>query len=130
MSTTTIPAEFLPLLAEALLGVLQDAVEAIEQCGLDAKSYPEPLRRFDRIRATLDAIGWGASEDIDLDVHRDELQAALTDRLATERHLQESAEVMIGEDAERQRQRAYGYRVQIEAFMHATGLTIRGDRDV
>jgi hypothetical protein len=116
--------EFLPLLTESLLGVLLDAANALQRCGLNAERYPEPLERFDTIRATLDAIGWGATGDIDLDIHRDALQAALADRLATERHLQESAEEMTSESAEEQRQRAYGCRVQIEAFLHENGLSI------
>ena len=56
--TTTIPADFRPLLVECLLGALRHAVEAVEQCGLHPDAYPEPLSEFDAIRGALDALGW------------------------------------------------------------------------
>jgi hypothetical protein len=119
--TTTIPADFGELLLEALLEGLRSAAEDVERCGLDAEAYPEPLEQFDRIRAALDAINWGAGGDIDIENHRLALQQALSDRLRTERHMRASAEA----DAdERGRQRAHGYARQIEAFMTEAGLGI------
>jgi len=127
---TTIPADFRPLLLECLLEALRDAAEAIEQCGLHAESYPEPLEHFDSIRAALDAIGWGVNAEIDVDVHRDALQQALSGRLTTERHMQATAEAAPAGD-EDGRQRAYRYVLEIETWATSAGLVIpeAGERD-
>jgi hypothetical protein len=124
---------FLPLLTECLLGVFHNAAEEVEQCWLDAESYPGPLRRFDAIRAALDALDWGRSGTVDIAAHHWAIETALRDRLDTERHLQESAEAqaMTAPSAERQRERAYRYRLDIETFMADVGLPIpaAGGRD-
>lgn len=125
-----VAAEFLPLLTESLLESLRYAAEAVVDAGLAAESYPEPLSEFDAVRAALDAIGWGAAGHIDVDAHRDVLQKALAIRLATERHLRQSAEAAPENDgAERQRQRAHRCALELETFMHAAGLTIPGGRN-
>ncbi len=116
-----IPAEFRPLLTECLLGVMQDAAADVEGCGFDAEAYPEPLERLDRIRAALDATGWGAGADIDLGAHRDALQDALSDRLETEHHLVSEQ----GQAAKKQRQRACRYALQIEAWAESVGLEVK-----
>jgi hypothetical protein len=122
-----IPADFRPLLTKCLLGIMHDAAEALERCGLDPKCYPEPLEQFDAIRAALDTLGWGAAAEIDVDVHGDALQRALSHRLASERHLYAEG-VAVAEKGnpagETQRDTAYGYACQLEAFMHTAGLPI------
>jgi hypothetical protein len=125
MHTTTLPDGFLRLLTESLLGNMREVAQDLEQCGLDRDAYPEPLAHLDGIRAALDALGWGTVPSIDLDAHRQVIEASLSGRLADERCLQADAEAMPGNpDAERQRQRAYSYTLQIERFMSDAGLTI------
>jgi len=129
-----VPGDFRELLTECLLEALRDAAETIEQCGLHAESYPEPLSEFDAIRAALDALGWGAATAIDVDAHRGALQRALSGRLATERHICATAIADIERGhtgAERGRVTAYTHCCRIEAFMHTAGLTIpeAGGRD-
>jgi hypothetical protein len=101
---------FRPLLTECLLAALQGAAADIQQSGLDPENFAEPLERFDSIRATLDALGWGALPSIDVTTHRDVLQAALLKRLATER------ECMVGGSALRTR-RAGTYAGEIGQFL-------------
>jgi hypothetical protein len=129
-----VPGDFRELLTECLLEALRDAAETIEQCGLYAESYPEPLSEFDAIRAALDATGWGAATEVDADAHRGALQRALSGRLATERHICATAIADIERGhtgAERGRVTAYTHCCRIEAFMHTAGLTIpeAGGRD-
>jgi hypothetical protein len=125
----TIPAEFRPLLVESLLEGLRYAAEELVDAGLAVESYTEPLSVFDAVRATLDAIGWGARADVDVDKHRGALQHALTGRLETERHLRQSAELTPSEGAEQQREHAHRCALQIEAFMQHSGLEVPGDRN-
>ncbi|HSZ06766.1 MAG TPA: hypothetical protein VK778_16380 [Solirubrobacteraceae bacterium] len=75
--TITIPAAFRPVLTEAMLTALQSAAEGVERAGFDPESYPEPLEQFDRARAALDALGWGARGEIDVETHRAVLVQAL-----------------------------------------------------
>jgi hypothetical protein len=114
-------AEFVTLLAESLMGVLHSAAEAIEVAGFDPDAFTEPLARFDRIRAALDATGWGDHGDVDLDTHGEALQDALADRLDTERHMRATAE---RDKDEQERQRARANVLQIETFMREAGLGI------
>jgi hypothetical protein len=114
---------------------MREAAEAVEQCGFKGEDYAEPLERFDIIRAALDAIDWGARADIDVSAHRWALQLALTDRLASERHMIEEAVRAIAQGVEggrRQHENATGYAHQIETFMADAGLTIpqAGESDV
>jgi hypothetical protein len=124
MHTTTLPDGFLRLLTESLMGNMREVAQEIEQCGLDRDAYPEPLRRLDAIRGALDALGWGAISSIDVDAHRQVIEASLSARLTDERYLQADVEDMSGPDAERQRQRAYAYTLEIEQFMADTGIPI------
>jgi hypothetical protein len=121
--TTTIPADFRPLLTECLLGTLRHTVEAVEQCGLHPDAYPEPLSEFDAIRAALDALGWGAATEIDVDAHRWALEQALADRLGIERSMQATAEA---DGDETGRQRAYGYVLTIETWAESAGVVVPG----
>jgi hypothetical protein len=125
MHTTTLSGDFLRLLTESLMGNMREVAQEIEQCGLDHDAYPEPLARLDGIRAALDALCWGTVPSIDVDAHRQVIEASLSSRLTDERCLQADAEAMSGNpDAERQRQRAYAYTLEIERFMSDAGLTI------
>lgn len=133
--TIAVPSEFLPLLLECLLSALRSAAQAIESCGLDPEAYREPLSEFDAIRATLDAIGWGATTERDVDAHREALQAALTARLETERAMLADARVSIEREhrgGEDQVQAAYAYTLRVERFMRDAGLEIpqAGKQDV
>ncbi len=92
----TVPAEVVVQLRGALLeelgrpateiayaGVLSDRFEHLER-------ITDPLQRFDRHRALLDAIGWqqtAETVDIDLSAHRWALLACLERLLAVERDL-------------------------------------------
>jgi|GEM_PF-1330617 len=115
--------DFLPLLLESLLEWLRSSAEAVENCGFDVDAYPQALARLDRIRALLDATGWGEHGDIDLSEHSEALRDALADRLATERDMQASAK----EDTDAKGgQRASEYAGQIEAFMREAGLDVPG----
>ncbi len=128
---SAIPADFLPLLTEALIEDLQTAAQEIGHCRPDA-DIAAALERFDAIRAPLDATGWGARAEIDLHAHRDVLQRTLAGRLATERDLLADAQRAPRTDSdEEQYQNAYGYILQLEAFMDETGLEIpkAGGRD-
>jgi hypothetical protein len=56
--------------------------------------FSEPFRRLDAIRALLEVAGWSTSGygqeiEIDLDVHRVELLAALTSQLEVERNIKQ-----------------------------------------
>jgi hypothetical protein len=128
----TVPDDFLPLLTECVLGVMHDAAEELEQAGFDVDSYPEPLEQLGAIRAALDAIGWGATGSVDLGIHRWAFEKALRDRLATERHLQASAERMPTDAGKTQREIAYRHALEIETFMSDAGLAIppAGESDV
>jgi hypothetical protein len=126
------PTQFVPVLLECLLGVMRDAAEGVEHCQYDLDAYPQALARFDRIRALLDATGWGEHRDIDLSEHSEALQDALSDRLATERGFLADADAMReNTGAAAQRERASEYASQIEAFMREAGLTIpeAGEQD-
>ncbi|MGA2455579.1 MAG: hypothetical protein ABSG93_18895 [Solirubrobacteraceae bacterium] len=118
------PTELLPLLQECLLECVHSAAEGVEQCGFDVEAYPDALARLDLIRALLDATGWGEHGDIDLSVHREALQDALSERLATERDMQASAEQDASEGG---RQRASEYIGQLVTFMQEAGLVIPND---
>jgi hypothetical protein len=126
--------EFLPLLSESLLEAMRDTAEAVEQAGFDVDSYREPLARLDRLRALLDAMEWGEHADIDLHVHREALQDALSERLATERSMMAEGAKSAREgreSGEQQREQAQGYVRQIEAFARDAGLDVSegGERD-
>jgi hypothetical protein len=127
-----IAADFLPLLAGSLMGNMREVAQEIEQCGVERDAYPAPLARLDATRAALDAIGWGTVPSIDMDAHRQVIEASLSGRLADEHCMQADAEDMPGAAAARQRQRAYTYALQIERFMSDAGLTIpeAGESDV
>ncbi len=100
MSTTfVVDAGMVGCLRIGLHSVLGQAAEAIcevvEHGGREhrCESYVEPLDRFDRARGLLDVVGWEEGDtaaactrdvEIDLQVHRDALLAAL--------HLQVEAE--------------------------------------
>lgn len=123
--------EFLPLLSESLLEAMRDTAEAVEQAGFDVDSYREPLARLDRLRALLDAMEWGEHADIDLHVHREALQDALSERLATERSMMAEGAKSVREgreSGEQQREQAQGYVRQIEAFARDAGLDIGGGK--
>ncbi len=123
------PTDFLPLLQECVLGVMHDAAEEVEHARFDVEAYQQPLARLDRIRALLDVTNWGEHGDIDLSEHREALQDALSDRLATERDMQVRAGEAPKDDEGRQR--AYRYGLEIEAFMAEAGLEIprAGEQD-
>ena len=91
------------LLVEALLGELRAAALEVDDAGMDPDCYPKPLERFDSIRELLDAIGWGACADIDLDLYGHALQAALSSRLELERHMFAAAVESIGKGAQGRR---------------------------
>jgi hypothetical protein len=124
--TTTIPAELRPIVFGALIEAFRGAVESVERYVLNPDSRREALARFDAIRAALDSIGWGEHADLDLDAHRDVFQSALAERLSAERAmLADALETEAGhKDAGVASQRAYGYTMQLEAFMHEAGFTI------
>jgi hypothetical protein len=117
----TIPASFRHLLTEALLGALHSAAEGVEDAGLDPERFPEPLARFDAIRAALWVTQWGEISTIDADAHGYALQVALAERLEAERGF-------IADGASHreplQVRRASTYAEEIEAFMRAAGLSI------
>lgn len=130
----TVPEEFTGLLVESLLSELRVAAQHVEDAGLDPASYPRPLADFDAIRALLDTLGWGEREtpEVDLDDHEDVLQRALADRLATERDcIADADRDAAAQGAREQRDRAHGYALRIERFMHDAGLEIpeAGERD-
>jgi hypothetical protein len=114
------PSEFLPLLRDCLLWKLTLTAQDMDLCASNAEAWREPLERFDRIRAALDATGWCEHSDIDLDAHRQELQEALALGLETERSLMAEG----GEAAKDQRHDAYRQALEIERFMHEAGLEI------
>jgi hypothetical protein len=121
----TIPADLLELLAESLMGIAMRGVAGeLEQCGTDPDAYPAVLARFDAVREALDTLNWGdATTGVDMGAHRQVVASTLTTRLAGEREIQADAEsTPDNPDAERQRQRAYGYILQIERFMAEAGL--------
>jgi hypothetical protein len=125
----TVPDDFDALLVETLIGDLQTAAQNVEG-GPDADS----LERFDSIRELLDAIGWGESGRIDLDLYGYALARALADRLDLERHMAADAAESVEKghkNAEQARDHAYRYALQIETFMHDAGLTIppAGEQD-
>jgi hypothetical protein len=123
----TVPDDTLGLLTQCLLGTMREMAESVERCGFNGECYGEPLERFDSIRAALDAIGWGRRPDIDISAHQWALQLALTDRLASERHMIEEGVRAIAQGVEggkEQHERATGYALQIERFMGDATLTI------
>jgi hypothetical protein len=118
----TVPDDFADELVETLIGELRQAGAAVE-VGPDR----DVLERFDAIREVLDAIGWGAGADIDLDLHGYALQRALAGRLALERFMMADAAESVEKGhkgAEQARDRAYGCTLEIERFMDAAGLEI------
>jgi hypothetical protein len=118
---TVIPAAFQQLFTESLLESLDQAAEGIENCGLDPECYAEPLKRFDAVRAVLDATEWGAAVWVDAATHAVALQVALADRLECERGFMSDA--ARHEDKVRER-RANTYAREIEEFMASAGLEI------
>jgi hypothetical protein len=102
---------------------MREIAGELEQCGVNADAYPAVLARLDVVRGALDTLGWGAAATaVDMGAHRQVVASALTTRLAGERELQADAEsTPENPDAERQRQRAYGYILQIERFMAEGG---------
>jgi hypothetical protein len=115
---STIPADRLPLLTSALREDLQAAAQAIGQCGPDS-DIAAGLEHFDAIRATLDAIGWGNTEPVhdvivDLDQHRDVLQAVLDRLLQAKRERRADAQRAGSEE---ERQHAEDDVIQLEVFM-------------
>jgi len=116
-----IPADFRPLLVECLLGTLRHAAEGVEQAGLHPEAYPKPLSEFDAIRGALDALGWGAAPEIDVDAHRWALEQALADRLGTERSMQATSEADADEAG---RSAAYRYVLEIETWAESAGVVI------
>jgi hypothetical protein len=120
-------SEFLPLLRECLLWKLTLTAQDMDLCASNAESWREPLERFDRIRAVLDATGWCEHGDIDISEHRQALQEVLAAGLETERDLMAEG----GDAAKNQRHDAYRQALEIERFMHAAGLEIpqAGERD-
>jgi|CZKG01.1.fsa_nt_gi hypothetical protein len=125
---TTIPADAVLRLREALYGQLGDIAEELASLvrtpGHERHTeWSEPVARFDRTRALLDEIGWNEPDpeqraEIDLDQHRQVIVAALSDQLESERYLMAEQ----GPAAEQQRQRAYARALTIETFMAAAGL--------
>ncbi len=92
----TVPAKVIVHLRGGLLEELGDAASDISDACAISDRYPDrlagPLKRFDRHRALLAAIGRGQTVealDIDLSVHRWALLASLESVLAAERGLTE-----------------------------------------
>lgn len=132
MSTTlTIPAVIVGHVRCGLHGELGQAGSEIDELSTlpDREAYPErfgePLRQLDAVRALLDAIGWGETEnpepvEIDLDCHRSTLLAAITGLLDIER---DYMDVDPGfEGAERQRERSRRAVREIEDFLASNAL--------
>lgn len=91
--TTTIPAQMVSIVRSAALTEMGEAAEQIAQAslGYEKERHPEhfsePLIRFDRARALVDALRWSDHERIiNLDVHAQALARALEARLAVERN--------------------------------------------
>ena len=129
---TTIPADAVLRLREALYGQIGDVAEdlatATRQPGREAREeWTEPVASFDRTRTLLDQISWNERDpeqdaEIDLDQHRQVIVEALSAQLETEHHLMSER----GPAAAQQRRRARSYAHTIETFMAAAGLD--GDR--
>ena len=125
---TTIPADAVLRLREALYGQLGDVAEelasASRQPGREVHDeWSGAVARFDRTRALLDEIGWSERDperdaEIDLDQHRQVIVVALSDQLEAEHYLMAEQ----GQTAAQQRQRARGHALTIESFMSAAGL--------
>lgn len=125
---TTIPAAAVLRLREALYGQLGDVAEELASAertpGREILGdWYEPVARFDRTRALLDAIGWSERDpepdvEVDLEAHRQVIVTALSDQMEAERHLMAER----GQAAEKQRQRACLHALIIESFMAAIGL--------
>jgi hypothetical protein len=143
-----VPADFMDLLVESLLADFTLAAQGVEGAGVTPASYPTPLAWFDAIRALLDELGWGERETVDiddvhrealqrvrvvdLDVHREALQRVLVDRLEEEHaRIVDADRNITAEGAQKQRESAYRWSLQVEQFMDAAGLDIpeAGDRD-
>jgi hypothetical protein len=126
---TTIPAEAVLRLREALYGELGDVAEELASVSRRPRArqqrdkWAQHLARFDRNRALLDEIGWVQRDperdtEIDLARHRQAIVEALTAALESERHLMAEQ----GARAEQQRRNAHARAVTIESFMAAAGL--------
>jgi hypothetical protein len=115
----TVPSDFAATLLEALIEAIGHAADEIEACGFDTACCRERVAGVASIAAALDAIGWGERAEIDVDTHHGALQAALAERLTTERSMAASTP-----RDEQHRLAALGYAHAIEAFMRDTGLTI------
>jgi hypothetical protein len=120
-----IPAAFRPVLTEALLTALQSAAEGVERAGFDPETYPEPLEQFDRVRAALDALGWGARGEIDVETHRAVLVQALRVALELERdHIADADRMSSNAGAAEQHDRASAAVAAIEAWAASAGLEL------
>lgn len=85
--------------------VARASEELAEECTLTARTdVAEKLARFDRVRALLDAIGWGEGEqqlalEIDSGVHGQTLRDVLEADLELQLHLAATDDVSQREDA-------------------------------
>ncbi|MGP0101916.1 MAG: hypothetical protein ACLPUT_09920 [Solirubrobacteraceae bacterium] len=126
----TVPDDCAGVLLESLLEALREAAQAFDDCrGPDPAFYCERAVRFERIRAALDALGWGEHDtaEIDVDDHRQVLQLALAERLATEREsIADADRDATARGAREQRERACSYALAIERFMRDAGLHVPG----
>jgi hypothetical protein len=122
--TVTVPDDHMNVLMESLMERLRFAAEQVEGADLDETAYPDRLERFDAVRATLDAIGWGEVQAFDANPHMDVLADALGERLETERALSASARSSAGENNRREVVRADRYAVQVETLFRLVGLAV------
>lgn len=137
MSTVTVPAGFVNLLREILVGQLADCAGEIRASGdahPDAGIDPDELDAFDTIRALLDQVGSvrtvpAVKVEIELRsrAQREALTKALRKRVEFEQFM---ATVDSGTPAgTKQYRTAQRYIKQIERFLSTTGLG-KGAEDV